>query len=335
MSSLTNQIRQINNDKNLSIVEKNKRIQRLMCSSHETKSNLNKSCTHYPKKCARFQFSCCGIIDPCRRCHLERGTCSDVRVEKIQCNECDEIADLNLLDFKLSDSAKKCKKCGLEFGKFFCKICFIWTDNEITHCEKCGHCLKGKKEDMFHCDNCDVCFPTKNRDSHSCSLSISYRGATCAICLEKLYGSQKPYFALQCKHFVHSHCVSEYTENGKYNCPLCKKSIMDMKAQWDFLCTQIEKNPVPSDFLLLREGDVVPSKFGKFQLSKIENNFYNKVIYHGKFLNWNALGYLHESAITKNVYKNIFCNDCEKKCWTLFHFYGLMCTFCRGFNTQE
>ena len=103
-----------------------------------------------------------------------------------------------------------------------------------------------------------------------------------------------------------------------------------MRVQWDYIITLIEKNPVPNDFLLLKKGDIIPSKFGKFQLSKIENN-----IYYGKFVNWNAFGYLHESAITKNIYKKIYCNDCEKECWTLFHFYGLMCTLCRGFNTQE
>ena len=333
MASLNEKIRAVNNDNTLTTIEKNKKIQQLMYASNPHKSDLSLSCTHYPKKCARFQFSCCNIIDPCRRCHLERGTCSDVKVKKIQCNQCDEVLDLTQLD--VLTEVKNCKKCGLEFGKFCCKICFIWTDNELTHCDKCGHCLKGKKEDMFHCDNCDVCFPTKNRETHSCSLSVSYRGSTCAICLEKLYGSQKPYFALQCKHFVHSHCVSDYTENGKYNCPMCKKSLTDMSVQWNYLCMQIQKNPVPSDFLLLREGDVVPSKFGKFQLSKIENNIGSHVRYSGKFLNWNAFGYLHESAITKNIYKYIYCNDCEKKCWTLFHFYGLMCQFCRGFNTQE
>lgn len=33
-------------------------------------------CVHYSKHCSRFYFACCGVIDPCHRCHWERGTLS-------------------------------------------------------------------------------------------------------------------------------------------------------------------------------------------------------------------------------------------------------------------
>ena len=39
--------------------------------------------------------------------------------------------------------------------------------------------------------------------------------------------------------------------------------------------------------------------------------------------------------IKKNIYKNIYCNDCENKSTTQFHFYGLECKSCGSFNTQE
>ena len=36
--------------------------------------NTWKWCIHYAKNNSRFYFACCGVIDPCHRCHLERGT---------------------------------------------------------------------------------------------------------------------------------------------------------------------------------------------------------------------------------------------------------------------
>ena len=33
-------------------------------------------CSHYRKHTSRFYFECCGILDPCHRCHWERGTSS-------------------------------------------------------------------------------------------------------------------------------------------------------------------------------------------------------------------------------------------------------------------
>ena len=38
--------------------------------------NKWKWCVHYNKHNSRFYFACCGVIDPCHRCHMERGTLS-------------------------------------------------------------------------------------------------------------------------------------------------------------------------------------------------------------------------------------------------------------------
>ena len=36
--------------------------------------NLAKECKHYLKELSRMHFACCDTIDPCHRCHMERGT---------------------------------------------------------------------------------------------------------------------------------------------------------------------------------------------------------------------------------------------------------------------
>ena len=38
--------------------------------------NLAKECKHYLKEISRMHFACCDTIDPCHRCHMERGTFS-------------------------------------------------------------------------------------------------------------------------------------------------------------------------------------------------------------------------------------------------------------------
>ena len=35
--------------------------------------NLAKECKHYLKELSRMHFACCDTIDPCHRCHMERG----------------------------------------------------------------------------------------------------------------------------------------------------------------------------------------------------------------------------------------------------------------------
>ena len=61
-------------------------------------------------------------------------------------------------------------------------------------------------------------------------------------------------------------------------------------------------------------------------------------MYFGEFVNWNmkkATGILNSNSIKKIYYKEIYCNDCEKKTTTVFHFYGMECKNCGSFNTQE
>lgn len=91
-------IMQINTDDSLSKTEKNQKIQQLMMHDYLLttdnileKSNVSKTCSHYTKSCYEFYFDCCGVYDPCKKCHMERN-CKQkdkLSVSNITCSECE------------------------------------------------------------------------------------------------------------------------------------------------------------------------------------------------------------------------------------------------------
>jgi hypothetical protein len=337
-SSKREQILKIKSDPTLSEKEKNIKIQNLMSNNylesniiHKIKSNENKTCLHYTKKCSRFVFECCDIIDPCVRCHRERECCVSVKitVKEIMCNECG-LKQKPHLD---------CDGCGVKFNKSYCEICCIWTDKDIFHCIDCGICRVGSAHTLTHCFDCAQCF--SNNIPHICSKK-NYKEGICVVCSESTYHSQSNSVLLPCSHFIHSSCLNKCTAQSNYKCPYCKKSICDMSTQWEFIRTQIKLHPIPNDIIPINLNDIVNTPMGKFQVINIFN-MNNTTIYEGKFVDWfinkeqtkNVIGTLNSGFVKKNLYKEIHCNDCGKKSTSQFHFYGLECDGCGSFNTQE
>lgn len=330
-------IKKIKDDSTLGSAEKNRKIQELMMGNYvqtQTKSNESKTCSHYEKLCYKFYFDCCGIYDPCKRCHGERNCVSKDKllVSKITCSQCDIV----------QEPGELCIGCGIKFSQSFCNICQIWTSKEITHCNGCGICRLGKPETLFHCNDCGICFNTSN---HECikkklnNVNLGYKDGICVICSENTFNSQSEFFPLACGHFIHQTCWTQYIQHGSYKCPHCKKSIGDLSSHWNFIHNQIKTHPLPNDFIPIQPGDIVDTKFGKFIILSIKIIFGEKML-SGKFLNWNVgktivYGTFNLSSIKKNLYREIHCNDCEKKSTTIYHPYGLECVECGSFNTQE
>ena len=349
-------IKKIKNDLTLSESEKNKKIQQLMMGNFlqsQPKSNESKTCSHYEKSCYKFYFDCCKTYDPCKRCHGERNCINKDKlvVSKITCSECGIT----------QEPCEFCIGCGIKFAKSFCNICQIWTSKEITHCVKCGLCRLGKPDTLFHCDDCGVCFnkPIKmpndlesdsesdsnENNTHECikkklpNVQSGYKDGICVVCSDNTFDSQSESFPLTCGHLIHKVCWTQYIQLGSYKCPHCKKSIGNLTTHWDFIRNQIKTHPLPNDFIPIQPGDIVDTKFGKFTIGTIKM-ISGVPMFSGKFLNWNVgktivCGTLNLSSVKKNLYKDIHCNDCEKKSTTIYHPYGLECIECGGFNTQE
>ncbi len=288
--------------------------------------NDNKSCHHYNnKKCSRFHFSCCDVIDPCRRCHLERleiEPCHNVKVVEITCNECDT----------KQQCGESCVKCNVKFNKNYCSECFLWTDVDVIHCDKCKLCRVGKN--LFHCDTCNACF--QKDAQHKCA-NIDISNLNCAVCHVDITTSQSQSIVLQCNHAIHQTCLNGILNNNQYRCPLCRKSFLVLSEYWKKIKNQISNQPMPKLYVI-KPGITLNSPYGKFKVTSQSTE--NRKLYNGYLLNMPnktgsyAMATLNEECLENEFDTNITCNDCEKKCTTKFHFLGLECLFCNGFNTN-
>lgn len=348
---LRKRIRDIQNDPLTNPREKARMVQSLMtrtatCIQAQPKShNLSPTCSHYDKKCSQLYFECCEIYDPCHRCHMARGECNvrPAHVTSVMCNSCQH----------RQAPAQDCENCGERMGKSFCGICKIWTPAEIFHCNDCGICRVGKPEDVFHCHNCEACFGIEGREQHRCA-KVQLKGACCPMCLESVHSAQKPSSILRCGHVIHADCWKESARKGEFRCPTCRKSLFEMQDFWNNIRRSIEMQPIPKNFFPIRVGDVVDSPYGPFQIlnrreisqggsvqSPDSQCGEAKVQWEGIFPEWqlahgqSARATLEESLLDTRKKVKIFCFDCEAKTTTLFHFLGLECQCCKGFNTRD
>lgn len=61
-----------------------------------------------------------------------------------------------------------CTACGASFGAYACTRCPFFDDDlgKMTfHCDECGICRVGGRENYFHCDTCGSCYAANLRAS--------------------------------------------------------------------------------------------------------------------------------------------------------------------------
>ena len=318
--NLREEIKKIQNNKDLTNIDKNKLIQNLMMNNKSYINNEIKECTHYPtKKCNYFYFDCCNQFANCIRCHNEMDDSHKPELTNITCDNCKLFQKPN----------DKCENCKIIFNKSYCDICYIWTDKDIYHCKKCGICRVGVKDKSFHCDSCDTCFNTSIIE-HKCPQNLSYRDKTCGFCLDNIHDSQLSTFSLSCSHIVHLVCYKDALKNEQHRCPICRKSICEMN--WNYIKEMIRIQPMPQDITI---GDEAIYKyFGKIIVTDI-----NEDMYSGYFENFGlhnkVYGTFHKNDLKKYIKDvNILCYDCSNKSCVKFHYFGLECLYCGSFNTS-
>lgn len=345
------QIRLIQRDPSLSGQDKLRMIHNLVNgnSSSATVSppalqpNMNLTCEHYEhKKCSRLFFDCCQVYDPCHWCHLARGCkVRPAQVSKISCNVCNTEQPVGAA----------CIACHVPFSRIHCSECKLWTEAEVFHCRDCNMCRVGKAEETYHCPDCDCCWGLEHRDNHNC-VGTSWKELNCPFCLESMHYSRVPGRVLDCKHLVHMSCAENALSKNQYRCPLCRKAMCDMERYWAALRFSITTQPMNPDVLPpVRVGDTVESPLGEFYVESIGDD-------------GNAQGYivcpppasqdsvLSTTSLTSSTGErvlvtqpfhdlrrktavNIYCYECESRSVAPFHFLGLECGHCNGFNTAR
>ena len=204
-------------------------------------------CKHYSRKC-KIYCDCCNEIHSCRLCHnekfeyLENSHVLDrFNIKNIICEVC------NLKQTK----SNKCINCGVKFGNYYCNICNLYDDDtskEQFHCEKCGICRIGGRDNFFHCDNCNSCIANSLKDNHIC-IKNSFHNK-CPVCFDSVFNSTKPSTVIKCGHVLHVECLNELLKIGNLSglrCPLCNKTSVDSQFIFQQLDTEIENTPMPDD----------------------------------------------------------------------------------------
>lgn len=182
-------------------------------------------CQHYDKHCSIISI-CCNKQYNCRICHdqIEYDEQIDASKEhkldrfatkELVCNECGTRQIMS----------NKCINCNIEFGKYYCNICNL-HDNEVSrdifHCDKCGICRAGGRDNFKHCDTCGMCCLI---GEHKCL--VKNIKTDCPICYNSLFCHRDTVYTMKCGHALHTECINKCLENGNYKCPLCNKSMVD------------------------------------------------------------------------------------------------------------
>ena len=321
--NIKDKIKKIQSDTNLTKEEKAKKIQELMMP----KKKLYIKCSHYPhKKCSKFSFLCCNNSYDCVRCHNENETHNSI-LDKIKCDLCST--------FQNPSNLCQNSDCNIIFSKNYCELCNLWTDLDIYHCIECGLCRAGKKDLLFHCKKCDACYHIDNATDHKCK-NRELRNEICVFCLVPVYNSQDSYFPINCGHFVHENCVKKGVTMNQYRCPQCRKSMYEMN--WSLLKDMIQLQPMPQEEIII--GDIVQFMvfLGKVMVTVDDILTRDNIItYKCSFVdnNNNKIIYANRESLYKipKVVK-IYCNDCNKKSETLFHYLGNECNLCNSYNNN-
>jgi len=196
-------------------------------------------CAHYHRKC-KFVTPCCNGVYRCRFCHDEEQDHALKRedVTVVECCKCGERQGVT----------EFCQKCNLKFGKYFCYECKLYDDEDKQqfHCQGCGICRVGGRDNYFHCHRCDMCLPNHLQGAHKCVEKVSR--SNCPVCQEDIHTSRIPSQIPPCNHLIHKNCFDEMLSNGHYACPVCGVSMINMNEIWKIYDQDIEDTPMPEDY---------------------------------------------------------------------------------------
>lgn len=192
-------------------------------------------CTHYRRNCG-LVAPCCARVYTCRLCHddAEDHTLDRKSVQSVECAGC----------HLQQPVGATCRGCHLTFGTaYFCSTCRLY-DNEAKqqfHCDGCGFCRVGGRENYTHCDTCQMCMAANV--AHTCRAD-SARNA-CPLCYEDIFTSRIAAHIPPCGHMLHQTCYQDMCRKGYFSCPLCGKCMQNMRPLWERLDAEIADTPMP------------------------------------------------------------------------------------------
>ncbi|KAJ8434401.1 hypothetical protein Cgig2_002603 [Carnegiea gigantea] len=136
---------------------------------------LQYGCEHYRRRC-RIRAPCCNRIFTCRHCHNDAMVCVlfflllsmflnplililAILMSYAASSLSDPMERHELVRQDVTRVAKVCSNCGVDMGEYFCEVCKFYddeTDKKQFHCNECGICRVGGRENFFHCQKCGM-----------------------------------------------------------------------------------------------------------------------------------------------------------------------------------
>ena len=205
-------------------------------------------CAHYRRRC-RLVAPCCNKAYWCRICHdeAEHDACPAGTTEHTIDRKA--VTELVCAPCGLRQAvAAACAACGTRFGAYACLECRLFDDDtgkQQFHCDECGICRVGGRDNFAHCDTCGSCM---SGVGHVC-VADNLRH-NCAVCVEPLFESTRPVSSLPCGHTMHAECMREMLRNGAWTCPMCQKAMLPpdaLRPLWRSIAAAIEETPMPDE----------------------------------------------------------------------------------------
>lgn len=205
-------------------------------------------CDHYRSNC-KILAECCSTWHACRFCHDEWSekhhdghTMDRFKVKRMLCLFCKTAGEIG----------KHCKNCNREMARYFCPKCNLIDDDpkkQIFHCDDCGICRIGRREDYVHCHRCHGCIEASFFQKHRCLEGCL--DASCPICGDQLFSSIMPVMFMRCGHAIHSLCYFQHSRES-YQCPVCLKSLGDMSDLYRSIDTVLSLSSMPPEYANLK-----------------------------------------------------------------------------------
>lgn len=109
-------------------------------------------CRHFARRVA-LVAPCCRTVVCCHIGHDQSGVCPTPlippTVNEVVCLACRQRQPV----------AAQCRACGVRFADRVCVECRLFYTGDGFHCDRCGVCRQGLREDFRHCERRDDCFP--------------------------------------------------------------------------------------------------------------------------------------------------------------------------------
>ncbi|KAE9982315.1 hypothetical protein EG328_010975 [Venturia inaequalis] len=203
-------------------------------------------CKHYQRN-VKIQCFDCKTWHTCRHCHdaaIHSHHLNRRATENMLCMHC----------FTPQAAGQYCKNCNERAAWYYCDICKLWDDDgskRIYHCADCGICRKGEGlgKDYVHCKKCNVCVSISHFPTHTCIENATE--SNCPLCLDYMFTSPLEIVAMPCGHYLHHHCYTSLMLST-YQCPICKRSAVNMETQWRKLEEEIRHQPMPPEWAGVR-----------------------------------------------------------------------------------